>query len=136
MRSIGYAFIHVSDFESAHACILNLSGTMLFGKRLFVGWARNVRKVLFGNVENCEKEVFFKLIRTMSKVKDMGLAIAGGGNVHFAVVTFETHEDAKRVMQYFQNGASKRLSVCARWLYFFPCPWNSEFVRTRHPIEF
>ena len=109
---------------------------MLFGKRLFVGWAHDARKILFGNLEGCAKGEFVKLVHSLANVQELGIGTAGSGTVHFAVVTFETHEDAQHVMKHFKSDAGRRLEVCARWLFFFRCPWNSPFVRTRHPIEF
>ena len=125
----------VSNYESAELCILMLSGTTLFGKRLFMSLACDVRKILFGNLEKCMKGEFIKQVHALANVTDVGIGTATGGQMHFSVITFETHEDAKRVMQYFKLTASTN-SVRARWLNFFPCPWNSSFVRTRHPIEF
>lgn len=125
----------MSDYESAKLCILMLSGTTLFGKRLFMSLACDARKLLFGNLEKCVKSDFIKQVHALANVEDIGFGIAARGQMHFSVIAFETHEDAKRAMQYFKLTAAAN-SVCARWLNFFPCPWNSSFVRTRHPIEF
>ena len=130
---MGYAFVDV-DSDAAELCILVLCGTILYGKRLFVSLAQDARKLLFGNIETCIKEDFVKLVHALSSVEDIGIGTAAGGNMNFSVVTFSSHEDAKRVMQYFSLTAAKN-TVCARWLNFFTCPWNSSFVRTRHPIE-
>lgn len=97
--------------------------------------ACDVRKVLFGNLDKCVKSDFIKQIHALANVEEIGIGTAAAGQIHFSVITFETHEDAKRVMQYFKLTAASN-SVCARWLNSSPCPWNSSFVRTRHPIEF
>ena len=92
---LGYGFVEMATYDAALLCRQNLSGAILHGKPIYVGWASRNTKLFVGNLPHTITEPTLReVFSSYGAIESVHINYSNNGSI-YGVVAFELREDAE-----------------------------------------